>query len=147
MMIVLEKGKEKMKMIVIIIDDTNLMFVTVVIVTIIIITIIIIIIVTIIIVTIIILFLLEKNYKYTSTFWNLNPEGKQRWNIVKNHHRLTPKELEDWGHCGLSSKILMTVVLLPQQLHTKGTVIPVLLLVLNGLINIIFLLRRRRRRW
>jgi cytoskeletal protein RodZ len=29
----------------------------------------------------------------------LNPEGKQRWNILKNQHHLTPKELEDWGHC------------------------------------------------
>jgi hypothetical protein len=29
----------------------------------------------------------------------LNPEGKQRWNILKNHHHLNPKELEDWGYC------------------------------------------------
>jgi hypothetical protein len=41
----------------------------------------------------------RKNYKYTSAFWNLNPEGKQRWNILKNHHHLNTKELEDWRRC------------------------------------------------
>jgi hypothetical protein len=29
----------------------------------------------------------------------LNPETKQRWNILKNHHHLFLKELEVWGHC------------------------------------------------
>jgi hypothetical protein len=38
--------------------------------------------------------LLKKNYNYSSPFWSLNLEGKQKWNILKNHHHLTPNELE-----------------------------------------------------
>jgi hypothetical protein len=87
-MIVPGKGKEKIKRnkTIIVIDGTNPMFVTVVIITI-----------TIIIIVTIIILSPEKNYKYTSAFWSLNPEGKQKWNILKNHQDLNSKELEDWG--------------------------------------------------
>jgi hypothetical protein len=51
----------------------------------------------------------------------LNREGKQRWNILKNHHYLSQKELMDWGHCWKVQENVDENSLFPQKFCARGT--------------------------
>jgi hypothetical protein len=47
---------------------------------------------------------------------------RDRWSILKNINHLNPKELEDWEVAGKSSKMLIKIVLFPNNFFARSTI-------------------------